>query len=236
MGEESGQVEGGSNGGVGGGQMSNDGTKAGPTGKQDHNTTDRSYKPNDKGSDSDHELRPPLPPRPTRDQLPTGIARADEDSLQFSKSSPRPQLRTTATTALSLTDIQTHSLPDGSRETYSSLSARSTANSGKAYGGVDRYLSRSGSEAGDTSSIRSYVPTLEAGGDVESLLGEVLSSGNGGQAWKRHTGGGATSSAFEADPDGNLSIKFRREFDALDELREDGSNEGMLRSGHTCSL
>ena len=227
MGEGSGQIEPVSEGRIGEGGSTKSGIDTRPLRKKQHDPTDAEHQTDDRTPDPDEELRPPLPPRPKRDHQAKGTACAEDEASQFSKSSPRPPLRTTATTALSLTDIQTHSFPDGSRETYSSLSARSRTSPGEAFGAIDRHLSRSGSETGDTSSIRSILPNPEAGGDVESLLGEVLGNGNERLAWKRNSRPRSASNTFEAHGDDGLPVKFSREFDALDELKEDGSNEGM---------
>ncbi|KAL8790705.1 MAG: hypothetical protein Q9195_006247 [Heterodermia aff. obscurata] len=88
--------------------------------------------------------------------------------------SPRPQLQSAATTAVSLTDIHTHSYQDGSHETFAAQ-AKPTRPSQflKSFGSIRR-LKGTGSSETDTASIRSCAPTLGPGGDVESLLGNVL--------------------------------------------------------------
>ena len=149
-------------------------------------------------------------------------------TLRLPTTSPRPPLRTQATTAVSSIDIHTQTHPDGSRDHFSSSSVHpASADKKGSNGGVDRYLSRSGSEAGDSSSVRSYAPTISAVGDVESLLGEVL---NGGQspAWNFLGGHRETGDPFEvvSSEDQDFEATFAREFDDLPVLDQSSGNEG----------
>jgi hypothetical protein len=160
------------------------------------------------------DVRPPLPPRPNV-----------QSTLQ---KPPRPQLQPTATTALSLTDIHTQSFQDGSRETYAAQAE--TTSLGRFPKGLDsirRLKGHHGSEA-DSASVRSYAPTLEAGGDVESLLGELLGATPETPTWRlagEHTEGSDIFEATEYEDEDNVS-NFDHEFDEMDELRADADNEG----------
>lgn len=159
------------------------------------------------------DVRPPLPSRPNV-----------QSTLQ---KPPRPQLQTTATTALSLTDIHTQSFQDGSREMYA---AQAEPTSGRFLKGLDsirRLKGLHGSEA-DSASVRSYAPTLETGGDVESLLGEVLGATPETPAWRlagAHAEGFDVFEATEYQDEDNIS-DFDHEFDEMDELSADADNEG----------
>ena len=175
--------------------------------------------PTDEGS------RPPLPPRPVNLNLLGERPSTPGDSLQGPKNALRPNLQATATTSLSLTDIHTQSYPDGSRETSESTSSR---RSPKDLGSIRRFKNQYGSEGDESASVRSYAPTLEAGGDVESLLGEVLGASSASPAW-----GMLSSQAERLDPfdsisfdDDVLTADFNREFDEIGEIDPEGNNEG----------
>ncbi len=179
------------------------------------------------------EHRPPLPPRPgTLDILKEGN-HSTGGTPQRPKQSARPNLQSTVTIALSRTDIHTQSYPDGSRETYAA-SAETTPPSKPAglFGSIKRFKGLSGSEGGDSASVRSYAPTLEAGGDAESLLGEVLGASQESPAWK------LLSTQYEApDPfdsfmfeDNEATVDFYREFDELRGGESGEQNEGSISS------
>ena len=182
------------------------------------------------------EPRPTLPPRPGNLDLLQEGNYSPVSSLQRSKKSARPQLQSTATTALSRTDINTQSYQDGSRETYAA-SAETTPPSKPAgvFGSIRMFKGLGGSETGDSASVKSYAPTLEAGGDVESLLGEVLGASQGSPAWK------LLSTQYEApDPfdsvtyeDDEATVEFYREFDEIRAVDPDGGNEGTAIQFHT---
>ncbi len=190
---------------------------------------DREVNPRSVGGNSEEELPPPLPPRPSRLKSSAGPASSPLDTLQRSRKSKRPQLQSTATTAVSLTDIHTQLHQDGLRGTYSTpTKSKQFDASGSLYQGNSLHASRNGSDAGDTSSIRSYAPTLEAGGDVESLLGEVLGDNQESPAWKLLGGHTEMPDPFEllTLDDKYLEGEFEQEFEEVGELSSDGSNEG----------
>ena len=164
----------------------------------------------------------PLPHRPT---IPGGAS-----SLRVPTSS-RPHLHTQATTAVSSIDIHTQTFHDGLRETSSSIRPSASHDHGLS-GEISRHLDRSGSETGDTSSLRSYAPTLSAVEDVESLLGEVLDAGHS-PAWKMREMQRESETPIEAisEEDKQLEASFVREFDELPDLADDGSNEGLSLQG-----
>ncbi|KAI9760817.1 MAG: hypothetical protein M4579_001447 [Chaenotheca gracillima] len=178
--------------------------------------------------------RPPLPPRPKAETAKSSPG-APFTTLHRGTASIRPQLHTSATTAVSLTDIHTQSHQEPQREAQREKLARSRApsDSGRSIrgrGGIERFFNRNGSETEDNASIVSYAPTLEAGGDVESLMGEVLGTDQQFPAWKFLDKHLEELDPFDiiCDEDKDLSISFDREFDELGELNEDGSNEENL--------
>ena len=177
---------------------------------------------------TDEGQRPPLPPRPVNlNLLGEGLNTAGS-SLPRSKTLSRPNLQATATTGVSRTDIHTQSYPDGSRETSESTSSRMSPND---FGSIRRFKNRYGSEGDESASVRSYAPTLETGGDVESLLGEVLRASSASPAW-----GLLSSQTERPDPfdsisheDDELSAEFNREFDEIGEIDSEGNNEGKWK-------
>ncbi|KAI9831940.1 MAG: Vacuolar fusion protein mon1 [Thelocarpon superellum] len=189
--------------------------------------------PGEDASESDGGTPPPLPPRPKPAHSTTESPSSPSNTLRVSSLSSRPQLRTTATTALSLTDIQTQTYQDGARETYpiSSQAASGTSRGYASPGSIShgRIFGHSASEMGETSSLRSYVPTLEATGDVESLMGEALGTGATGPAWNLVGGPDRTRDQFEDsdgdDSDQDFREKFHHEFDGVQQRTEDENDE-----------
>ena len=181
----------------------------------------------DSGVDSDGS--PPLPPRP-RHVTGSHQTYATPSSLRLPKAS-RPRLQSSATTALSLTDIHTQSYQDGSRETFDAPSK--PVSSGRILKGFDsirRLRDPAGSEA-DTASVRSVAPTLNAGGDAESLLGDVPGKPQQLPTWglaghQNETLGPLESASYEEDD--HLS-SFESEFDDLEALNTDEGGEGTIQ-------
>lgn len=162
---------------------------------------------------------PPLPPRPRHQLLeerPTSSG-----TLKLPKSGGRPSLQSKATTALSQQDIQ--SFYNGGKEVHSKPASRQLSFTNFGFG-----ISRSGSDADDSASVKSFAPTLEAGADVESLLGEALQDQET-PAWKamgfRPDGLHSEETLFAEDP--YFERAFKHEFDEVDEMKPDGSNEGQ---------
>ncbi|KAH0542942.1 hypothetical protein FGG08_002711 [Glutinoglossum americanum] len=164
-------------------------------------------------------LPPPLPPRPQ-----ISPERQTTSSSLYHPGSSKPSLQSKATTALSLTDILTQSFPDGSRGTYAASSARPVAGFSADLSPAD-YRSgastRNASEYGDISSIRSYAPTLQVGGDIESLMGEALDSVQENSPWK------LLSSQIESEnplsqiseEEKEFESKFAEEFNEIEDLK-----------------
>ena len=182
--------------------------------------------------ETEQEDRSPLPPRPTNVNLLQEGLYNPASSLQRLSRASRPRLQSTATTALSRTDIHTQSYQDGSRETFAA-SAQTTPPSKAvaAFGSIRRIKGITESEGGDSASIRSYAPTLETGGDVESLLGEVLGASQESPAWRLHHTHNEALDPFDSVSYENdeLDVDFYREFDEISAVAADGENEGKSR-------
>lgn len=179
--------------------------------------------------ETEPEYRPPLPPRPTNVKLLREGSYSPGSSLQRPGKTARPHLQSTATTALSRTDINTQSYQDGSRETFAA-SAQTTplSKSITAFGSIRRIKGLSDSEGGDSASVRSYAPTLETGGDTESLLGEVLGASQESPAWRLLSTQIEAPDPFESVTyeDDEATVDFDREFDEISAVAADGENEG----------
>jgi len=167
---------------------------------------------------------PPLPPRPRVLKLRSSVG-TPIDVHKASLASPRPPLQSKATTALSKADIHASASPrdrpESRQASYTNLGFR------RRYNGDADSVS--------VMSSKSYAPTLQAGGDVESMVGNVL-VGSDNPAWKLLAPGvnGAhtfTESLFPEDP--GFARAFKREFDEVEPTAEDGSNEGQQISPST---
>lgn len=176
---------------------------------------------------ADEDPRPPLPPRPRNPELlhPGG-------NLQRPIRS-RPNLQSTATTALSCTDVHTQSFHDGSRDRITAPTESTT--SGRTLRGAGsprRFKGWTSGEGDDSASVKSFVPTIEAGGDVESLLGEILGDFQETPSWTF-----LSARAEESDPFDLITVEqdaelkgFEQEFDELGEVDAEGKNEGLKQS------
>lgn len=169
---------------------------------------------------SEEGIQPPLPPRPgtLQNQAQRSTSTANPTTKPL-----RPALPSSTTTAVSLTDIQTHAYQDGSRDNFAS-SARSPSSSGKVqtgFGSLRRLKTPNASSGADSSSIRSIAPTIGTSGDTESLLGVVLGGPNA-QVDLPDIG-----DANEVQDEG-VNEDFALEFDELGDLDPDSSNEEAL--------
>ena len=182
---------------------------------------------------SEEEQPPPLPPRPgnaySTERRPSNFL----GSLQRPSKSSRPQLQSRSTIAVSLTDIHAQSFQDGSPETYASVSKKTHhQRSPGIKHSFERHQNHNGSDADESGSLKSYVPTIEASGDVESLLGDVLGSGEESPAWKLSGGHDEISDPFDLpeEDEAETGFDFASEFNELDAVNESGDNEGITIS------
>ena len=189
--------------------------------------------------DADAESRPALPLRPGNLDLLQEGTNTRVNSLKRQEKSSRPHLQATATTALSRTDIHTQAYQDGSRETFAA-SAHTTppTKSSLGFGSIRRLRGIGGSDGGDSASVKSYAPTLETGGDVESILGEVLAATQGSPAWKLLSTQAEAPDPFDsmAYQDDEITADFYREFDEICGISGEDDNEGDNPLMSTCHV
>ena len=155
---------------------------------------------------SSESSRPPLPPRPSADQLLQSRSRA---SSLAGRPSPRGHLMSGATTALSTTDVNAFTRSDawkGSRDTGAERTSPQRQPS-------HRYGSNKTSDTGDdASSIRSYMPISHITEQGESIFGDALGDG---KETDISVAGERNSLNDEADVD------FAEEFLPISERQED---------------
>lgn len=196
------------------------------------------------GSDSDgaNDLErsremtpPPLPPRPTNLDL-LDDRRSDTGSLRISKRASRPQLQARPTTAVSLADVETRNY-SSKRLSPSDSPANRALSRRQSNATLSRYPNRYDSDANDASSVRSYSPSVTMGGEAESLLGNILPE-EGTPAWKALTAELERDNPLERIlPDDEMfSIRMRHEFDPLEDIRADGSNEEYIMNDWKAKL
>lgn len=171
---------------------------------------------------------PPLPPRPSLNQTPSRRPPSSAGSLRVPGSSSRPHsssrtpLPARATTALSLADVlvQPHTTLD---ERRSSPTSRKFS-----FAGFRHAPSRRGSDGDDAASVMSYAPTLQADGDMESMLGDVEHArATPGMKPLTPLARGKGVDEEEIFPaDSAFDDAFEHEFDELDDITSDGLNEG----------
>jgi hypothetical protein len=174
-------------------------------------------------SPSREETPPPLPPRPQLGYM----SSRPSTSHSIRKAPSRPQLVSKATTQLSLSNGQAFG-------TESRDDAASIATKQRSFLGAN-LNPHSASDADDSASTRSYAPGIEGMGDGESILGEVM-----GQEQKTDTektllralGHRFVDSEAQSmfPPDAEFDAAFNHEFDGIEEMSADGSNEGLAYS------
>lgn len=151
------------------------------------------------------EERPPLPPRPSD----LTLMQARPSTSHGSRPPTRAGLTSTATTAVSMTDVNSYNRPDGSKEVRIAPSRVSSTPS------IRAAVSTRTSEVGeDSSSVKSFAPfgrfvqETDSIFDADTQEDPGLSSSFGSVA------------LFDEDSDSiyeNGDVDFEREFDELDE-------------------
>ena len=120
----------------------------------------------DDGQASPREERPPLPPRPSD----TSLRSSRPPTAQGTNGKARGSLLSQATTAVSMTDVNTYTRGEGLRETHSSMPKRVPTSPS-----MHRFSSTRTSDGGeDTSSIRSFMPNAQMAEDMASLFGDGI--------------------------------------------------------------
>lgn len=152
-------------------------------------------------------------------------------TIKSLKNRQRPQLQARASTAVSRTDIYTqpqHEAPPPVRPPRSRAASTAHTTSFR-----DHLSNRRGSDADDNASIKSFRSSLsfapQHGDNVESLLGDLAPSAD---ARSRDDdddleGHGDLFAALAIEDAGFREL-FHHEFDELEELHQDGSNEGTM--------
>ncbi|THX86724.1 DUF254-domain-containing protein [Aureobasidium pullulans] len=183
--------------------------------------------------ENSQEIRPPLPPRPSN--LDLLEERGSGGSIRLPKRmASRPNLQARPTTAVSLTDVHTSNNFEDRRSRNLSPPSRPVSRK-QSTATINRFRSRVGSDAAETSSLRSYANTVGTAGEMESLLGDPFPTS---PAWK------ALSAQLEKenpmdhvfDEDDIFSLRMHHEFDELEEFRANGTNEEFLMNSWTSKL
>lgn len=185
--------------------------------------------------ENSQEIRPPLPPRPTN--LDLLDERGSGGSMRLPKRmASRPNLQARPTTAVSLTDVHTsNNLPDHDSSTLALPNRPISRKQSSAT--INRFRSRVGSDAAETSSIRSFTNTLgtTTGAEMESLLGDPFPTS---PAWKSLSAQLEKENPMDHvfDEDDIFSLRMHHEFDELEEFRANGTNEEFLMNSWTSKL
>ena len=168
---------------------------------------------------------PPLPPRLKSNNTHDEAVSLSPGSPRLVRLASKQNLQPKATTSLSLADISTHILPNGSRETHSSTLEKTTAlQDVMSKPSFSRMASRRGSEA---ASIRSYVPNASNAGEVESIFGDFPGMDNERTGWNSAIADNFDSFDLAEFQDEDTDIDFSNEFEPIGELDSDGENEGV---------
>lgn len=151
------------------------------------------------------EARPPLPPRPSE----LSLMQTGSTTSHGSRGLTRPDLMAGATTAVSMTDVNSFNRPDGSKELRTAPSRVSSSPS------IRPSTSKGTSEVEeDTSSIRSYAPFGRSVQEAESIFDGELREEQGLSSPTSEGG------LFERDPD-NIQdegdVDFDKEFEDIDD-------------------
>ncbi|CAK3964559.1 Hypothetical predicted protein [Lecanosticta acicola] len=197
-------------------RLSGDGTPQ----KNDNAQDGSSHAKLESDMDQSQELTPPpLPPRPPLSQA---------GSLRLSKRSSRPQLLSNPTTALSLADVHTQSHAE-SASTVSSPPSRAVSRK-HSLAHFGRFVSNNTSSEGDDSaSIKSYIPSLDARFENESILGNFgrdLTALPGEVPHERDDDDETFQTLNSEDEE--LASQVEHEFEEVGSLNAQGSNEEEL--------
>lgn len=165
--------------------------------------------------------RPPLPPRPSNLSIFRGASGGPAQ-----RPTTRGSLLSTATTAISLTDVNTNARHDGTREFRASAINRTTsATSVRSRRSITHVGTGKTSDAGDTSSVNSYMPN-DSPHDVASLLDHGVGLENELEDPKDIYNVLDTESHFEDE-----KVDFTKEFGNIGRIEPDRSNEGGMYNG-----
>lgn len=150
-------------------------------------------------------------------------------SHSIRKAPSRPQLVSKATTHLSLSNGQAFGTE--SRDDTATIATKQRTFLG------GNLASHSASDADDNASVKSFMPGVEGMGDGESIMGEVMGKEEKTDTektllrtlWHKFADSEAQS-MFPLDPD--FDAAFGREFDEIEDMSTDGSNEGLTYTAY----
>jgi hypothetical protein len=150
-------------------------------------------------------------------------------SHSIRKAPSRPQLVSQATTQLSLSNGQAFG-------TESRDDAASIATKQRSFPGGN-LAPHSASDADDNASVKSYMPTIEGMSDGESIMGDVMGKEEKTETEKtllRSLGHKFVDSEAQSmfPPDPEFDAAFNREFDEIEDMSTDGSNEGLTYTAY----
>lgn len=164
---------------------------------------------------------PPMPPRPPTSQA---------GSLRLSKRSERPQLLSTPTTALSSTNVHTQTHHATGPSPLSSPASRAVSRK-HSFTHFGRFVGTSGTSDGeDSASLKSYIPSLDARLDDESIIGDVIGDDKA-PPWKLLSTQAEEDDPFESLPlqdGGALEELILEEFDDIPSVGADGVTDDDL--------
>ena len=183
---------------------------------------EQEHNPNVKVEEAE-DTPPALPPRPANLDL---LDERKSGTLKLPRRASRPQLQARPTTALSIADVQIRNHHENSL----SRSTSRTVSRKPSNVHLSRVTSRAGSDGDDCNSLRSYAPSVDYGGQAESILGGFLAE-QATPAWKALSAQLEHENPFEQQTfveDEIYSARLHHEFDQLEEMRPDGSNEELL--------
>lgn len=156
-----------------------------------------------------------------------GTSEHGHESLKLIRRASRPHLQSRPTTAVSLTGASSdHGYDDSSPRSTSRVVSRRPS-----HAQIGRLVSSAASDAGDTSSVISYAPSIDHGGPAESLLGDITTHPTT-HAWRAFSAQMQTEQPFDisADDLDPLSQQFAHEFEEVEDVKPDGSNSELLLS------
>lgn len=167
--------------------------------------------------------RPPLPPRPNTLNL------LDEGASPPGaiRQAAQPNLQASPTTAVSRTDIGFQQSLDGATEPPQSLAVSPSTLALRAKASLGQLASPRGSETGDSASIRSYIPNVDAG-EVEDVFGDFTAQPAGAP---QSSSGLLQLPEFHAN---DVDDDFAGEFEPVGEVEEGGQNEGLSYRTASC--
>lgn len=208
-------------------ELREDSTKDEETLSKEDTATSEDYEDDDQTPTTSREgTPPPLPPRPCLDGSDHYRPPSSAGSLRIpgshsrTHSSTRAPLPARATTALADVHVQSHTTHDESRTSPTSRQF--------SFAGFRDIASRRGSVEDDKASVMSYAPTLQADGDMESMLGDVghARATPGMKPLTPLPRGDGVDEEEIFPADSAFDEAYEHEFDELDDITSDGLNEG----------